>query len=122
MSNKEHMANGPSTAGGAAQLSELSERNFDETISGDKPVLVDFWATWCGPCQFMLPIFDKLAKKYAQKVNFGRLNVDDNQGIAMRFDVYAIPTFIVFMNGKAIDRAVGAVGEKGLEGLLQKYQ
>ena len=116
------MANGPSTAGGAAQLSELSERNFDETISGDKPVLVDFWATWCGPCQFMLPIFDKLAKKYAQKVNFGRLNVDDNQGIAMRFDVYAIPTFIVFMNGKAIDRAVGAVGEKGLEGLLQKYQ
>jgi thioredoxin 1 len=122
MSNKEHMANGPSSAGGAAQLFELSEKNFDETISGDKPVLVDFWATWCGPCQFMLPIFDKLAKKYAQKVNFGRLNVDDNQGIAMRFDVYAIPTFIVFMNGKAIDRAVGAVGEKGLEGLLQKYQ
>ena len=116
------MANGPSTAGGSAQLFELSENNFDETISGDKPVLVDFWATWCGPCQFMLPIFDKLAKKYSQKVNFGRLNVDDNQGIAMRFDVYAIPTFIVFMNGKAIDRAVGAVGEKGLEGLLQKYQ
>ena len=116
------MANGPSTAGGSAQLLELSEKNFDETISGDKPVLVDFWATWCGPCQFMLPIFDKLAKKYSQKVNFGRLNVDDNQGIAMRFDVYAIPTFIVFMNGKAIDRAVGAVGEKGLEGLLQKYQ
>jgi thioredoxin 1 len=122
MSNKEHLANGPSAATGAAQLIELSEKNFDETISGDKPVLVDFWATWCGPCQFMLPIFDKLAKKYSQKVNFGRLNVDDNQGIAMRFDVYAIPTFIVFMNGKAIDRAVGAVGEKGLEGLLQKYQ
>jgi thioredoxin 1 len=122
MSNREHMVNGPSAAAGAAQLVELSEKNFDETISGDKPVLVDFWATWCGPCQFMLPIFDKLAKKYSQKVNFGRLNVDDNQGIAMRFDVYAIPTFIVFMNGKAIDRAVGAVGEKGLEGLLQKYQ
>jgi thioredoxin 1 len=122
MSNKEHLANGPSTAAGAAQLVELSEKNFDDNISGDKPVLVDFWATWCGPCQFMLPIFDKLAKKYSQKVNFGRLNVDDNQGIAMRFDVYAIPTFIVFMNGKAIDRAVGAVGEKGLEGLLQKYQ
>jgi thioredoxin 1 len=122
MSNREHLANGPSAAAGAAQLVELSEKNFDEIISGDKPVLVDFWATWCGPCQFMLPIFDKLAKKYSQKVNFGRLNVDDNQGIAMRFDVYAIPTFIVFMNGKAVDRAVGAVGEKGLEGLLQKYQ
>jgi thioredoxin 1 len=103
-------------------LLELSDKNFDETVSGDKPVLVDFWATWCGPCQFMLPIFDKLAKKYGQKVTFGRINVDDNQGIAMRFDVYAIPTFIIFMNGKAVDRAVGAVGEKGLEGLLQKYQ
>ena len=122
MSDKEHMASRASTAVGANHLLELSEKNFDDTVSGDKPVLVDFWATWCGPCQFMLPIFDKLAKKYGQKVIFGRLNVDDNQGIAMRFDVYAIPTFIIFVNGKAVDRAVGAVGEKGLEGLLQKYQ
>jgi thioredoxin 1 len=104
------------------ELIELSEKNFDEVIGSEKPVLVDFWATWCGPCQFMLPIFDKLAKKYGGRVAFGRLNVDDNQGIAMRFDVYAIPTFIVFMNGKVIDKAVGAVGEKGLEGLLEKYQ
>jgi thioredoxin len=101
---------------------EMSEKGFDEVVGGSKPVLVDFWATWCGPCQFMLPILDKLAKKYGNKVTFGRLNVDDNQGIAMRYDVYAIPTFIMFMNGKAVDRAVGAVGEKGLEGLLQKYQ
>lgn len=111
-----------STGGANQTLLEISEKNFDEIVAGDKPVLVDFWATWCGPCQFMLPIFDKLAKKYGDRVSFGRINVDDNQGVAMRFDVYAIPTFIVFMNGKAIDRAVGAVGEKGLEGLLQKYQ
>jgi thioredoxin 1 len=103
-------------------LVELSEKNFDEVIGSNKPVLVDFWATWCGPCQFMLPIFDKLAKKYEEKVIFGRLNVDDNQGVAMRFDVYAIPTFIVFMDGKLVEKAVGAVGEKGLEGLLDKYQ
>jgi thioredoxin 1 len=106
----------------SSNLVELSEKRFDEVVGSSKPVLVDFWATWCGPCQFMLPIFDKLAKKYGNKVTFGRLNVDDNQGIAMRYDVYAIPTFIIFMNGKAVDRAVGAVGEKGLEGLLQKYQ
>ena len=122
MSDNEKMIGSVTAASSSNQLLELSERNFDDIVSGDKPVLVDFWATWCGPCQFMLPIFDKLAKKYGQKVTFGRLNVDDNQGIAMRFDVYAIPTFIVFVNGKAIDRAVGAVGEKGLEGLLQKYQ
>ena len=106
----------------SGNLVELSEKNFDEVVGGSKPVLVDFWATWCGPCQFMLPIFDKLAKKYGNKEEFGRLNVDDNQGIAMRYDVYAIPTFVMFINGKAVDRAVGAVGEKGLEGLLQKYQ
>jgi thioredoxin len=122
MSDSEKMTGNVTAESSGNQLLELSERNFDDIVSGDKPVLVDFWATWCGPCQFMLPIFDKLARKYGQKVKFGRLNVDDNQGIAMRFDVYAIPTFIVFVNGKAIDRAVGAVGEKGLEGLLQKYQ
>ena len=122
MSDSEKVTGNVTAESSGNQLLKLSERNFDDIVSGDKPVLVDFWATWCGPCQFMLPIFDKLAKKYGQKVTFGRLNVDDNQGIAMRFDVYAIPTFIVFVNGKAIDRAVGAVGEKGLEGLLQKYQ
>jgi thioredoxin 1 len=101
---------------------ELSEINFESFISENKIVLVDFWATWCGPCQFMLPIFDKLSKKYSEKVRFGRLNVDDNQSIAMHLEVYAIPTFVVFVNGNAIDRAVGAVGEKGLEALLLKNQ
>lgn len=102
-------------------LVELNEKNFDDIVAGGKPVLVDFWASWCGPCQFMLPIFDKLAKKYSDKIVFARLNVDDNQSVASRYDVYAIPTFMVFQDGKAVDRAVGAVGEPGLESLIKKH-
>jgi thioredoxin 1 len=105
----------------AEKLLELTEKNFDDIVTGGKPVLVDFWASWCGPCQFMLPIFDKLAKRYGDRMVFARLNVDNNQSVAARYDVYAIPTFIVFQEGKAVDRAVGAVGEPGLENLIKKH-
>ena len=98
---------------------ELSEENFEKSINENKPILIDFWATWCGPCKFMLPIFDKLAKKYVDKINFARLNVDDYQSIAVKYDVYAIPTFIIFYKGHIIERIIGAVGEKGLENSLK---
>lgn len=103
-----------------SEILELNDANFDKAVGGETPVIVDFWATWCGPCQFMLPIFTRLAKKY-KTVRFARVNVDDAQGISQRYEIYAIPTFVVFKNGKPVDKAVGAVGEPGLHMLAQKY-
>lgn len=103
-----------------SEILELNDTNFDKAIIGNMPVIVDFWATWCGPCQFMLPIFTRLAKKY-NTIRFARVNVDDAHGVSQRYEVYAIPTFIVFKDGKPIDKAVGAVGEPGLQMLAQKY-
>lgn len=102
------------------EILELSDVNFDNAIAGDMPVIVDFWAEWCGPCKFMLPIFTRISKKYPN-VKFARVNVDQAQGISQRYQVYAIPTFLVFKGGKLVDKAVGAVGEPGLHMLAQKY-
>ncbi len=102
------------------EILELVDSNFDKAIIGDTPVIVDFWATWCGPCQFMSPIFEKMAKKY-KTIRFARVNVDNAPGISQRYGVYSIPTFIVFSNGEPVDKAMGAVGEPGLNMLAQKY-
>lgn len=103
-----------------SEIMELTDANFDQSITGDAPVIVDFWATWCGPCQFMLPIFTRIAKKY-KAIRFARVNVDNAPGISQRYGVYAIPTFLVFKNGELVDKAMGAVGEPGLNMLAQKY-
>ena len=102
------------------EILELNDTSFDNGIAGDVPIIVDFWATWCGPCQFMLPIFTRMAKKY-KSIKFARVNVDEAQGISQRYQVYSIPTFLVFKGGKLVDKAVGAVGEPGLHMLAQKY-
>ena len=102
------------------EILDLTDSNFDKAIIGDTPVIVDFWATWCGPCQFMSPIFEKTAKKY-KTIRFARVNVDNAPGISQRYGVYSIPTFIVFNNGEPVDKAMGAVGEPGLNMLAQKY-
>ena len=99
---------------------DLDINNFEQMVSKDVLTLVDFWAEWCGPCKSMHPIFTRLAKKY-HSVKFGRVNIDNNQDIAMKFGVQSIPTFIMFRNGKPIDKMVGAVGEPGIHMICKKH-
>ena len=99
---------------------DLDINNFEQIVSKDVLTLVDFWAEWCGPCKSMHPIFSRLAKKY-HNVKFGRVNVDNNQDIAMKFGVQSIPTFIMFRNGKPIDKMIGAVGEPGIHMICKKH-
>ena len=99
---------------------DLNQANFDQIISSEKLTLVDFWAEWCGPCKIMHPVFERLAKKYNQ-VTFGRVNVDQNQNISMKYQVQGIPTFIMFKAGQVVDKMVGAVGEPGIHMIIQKH-
>ena len=92
---------------------ELTSQNFNQEISNNDLLLVDFWAEWCGPCKSMHPIFTRMAKKYKQ-VRFARVNVDNAQDIAMKYGVQSIPTFIMFKNGEIANQMVGAVGEPGI--------
>lgn len=99
---------------------DLTREDFLKTINSNKPVIVDFWAEWCGPCHAMHPVVQRLASKYAGKVIFGRLNVDAYSDLAARYQVYSIPTFILFRLGKPMDSVIGAVGESGLERLISR--
>lgn len=103
------------------EVVELNEANFDEAISkASKPVLIDFWAVWCPPCMVMSPIVEELARDYAGRAYFAKVNVDENQRLALRFRVMSIPSFLLFKDGRLIDRVVGAVGRGGLEAMLRR--
>lgn len=87
----------------------LTESNFDtEVVKSNVPVLVDFWATWCGPCQMIAPTIDELATEMSGKAKVGKVDVDQNPGLASQFNVQSIPTVIVFKNGKPVQTMVGA--------------
>ncbi len=99
----------------------LSDSTFDETISGsEKPVLVDFWAEWCGPCKMIGPVLEEIASENGDKIQIAKLNVDDNPNTAMRYNVMSIPTLLVFKAGEASQEARRLVGAKGKAQLLQE--
>lgn len=102
----------------------ITEANFqDEVLSSETPVLVDFWAPWCGPCQQMAPIIEELAHEYQDKgIKVGKLNVDENGTIANQYKVMSIPTFIVFKGGQVVDQVVGGVQKGRLEEVLEKHK
>ena len=96
----------------ADEILTLSDATFDETIAGaDTPVLVDFWAEWCGPCKMIAPTLAEIATEQKGKLAIGKLNVDDNPDTARRFDVMSIPTLLVFKDGQQVKRLVGAKGK-----------
>jgi thioredoxin 1 len=100
----------------------VTDASFTSEIEqSDGLVLVDFWATWCGPCQVVAPILDQLASEYNGRAKVAKVDVDSNQRTAMRFNVRSIPSILFFKNGKHVDTVVGAVPKATLEGKIKQY-
>lgn len=104
-----------------ADINQITPENFDSIVNDSLPVLVDFWAPWCGPCRSLSPIVDEVADELAGKLTVAKCNVDDNQDLAMKYGVMSIPTLVVFKNGEEIDRSVGALPKARLQALLEKH-
>lgn len=99
----------------------IADNTFDKIIQDNPLVVVDCWAPWCGPCHMVAPILEELAKDYSGKMLFGKLNVDENQNIATRYQIMSIPTLLVFKDGKLVDRIVGAMPRNMLEPKLTQF-
>jgi thioredoxin 1 len=100
---------------------EVTDATFKETIENHSLVIVDCWAPWCGPCHMVAPVIEELARDYAGKILFGKLNVDENREVSMQYQIMSIPTLLVFKNGKLVDRIIGAMPRQMLEPKIARY-
>jgi thioredoxin 1 len=99
---------------------ELNESNFEkEVTNSDKPVIVDFWAEWCGPCKMIAPLLDEIAKEKADAVKVAKVNVDQNQSLSFKYNIRAIPSLLFFKNGQLRDQVTGMTSKKDLLGRLE---
>lgn len=103
-------------------MQELTDQNFDqEALGSSEPVVVDFWAPWCGPCKMLTPILEDLAEEYEGKIKFGKLNVDDSPQVASKFSIISIPTMLFIKNGSVIDQHVGLLAKEPLKAKLNSF-
>jgi thioredoxin 1 len=106
----------------ASNLIHLTEENFKtEVLEASVPVLVDFWAEWCGPCKMIGPVIDELASDYDGKVKFGKINVDEQQELASQYGIRAVPTILIFKSGEVVEQVVGLRSKRDLKANLDKY-
>lgn len=97
----------------------ITDANFEEVINSGKPVLVDFWAEWCGPCRMIAPVVEEMAGEYEGRAVIGKLDVDANPGVSVKYGIRSIPTLLVFKDGQLVDKQVGAVGKPVLTQKLE---
>ena len=105
----------------SADLITITDQNFQaEVLASEQPVLIDFWATWCGPCRAIAPAVEELAKEYKGKVKVGKMDIDAHQDTPAKYGVMSIPTLLLFKNGKVADQIVGAVPKSKLDQMIKK--
>ena len=102
-------------------VEHFNQASFEAAIAGDKPVLVDFWATWCGPCRMIAPAIEQVAVQYEGRAVVGKVDVDDEPELAQKFGVMSIPTLVVLKGGKVVETAVGARGKDAIAAMIDRH-